>query len=164
MCFEQSNESHIISENTIIVHFPFISISVSSEEVISTEKEKKLLQSNLSERQPFKSDNLSLTTMLWSSFRFLGQTSLYIATTSTMRPATTLMMSKAFYYFHIMTTAQSAYSRSYNKFSRYFCFKVIFNMLFYHNIVFCFQQKYMLICFCFLCFSVSKKSVSIMCD
>ena len=102
--------------------------------------------------------------MLWSSFRFLGQTSLYIATTSTMRPATTLMMSKAFYYFHIMTTAQSAYSRSYNKFSRYFCFKVIFNMLFYHNIVFCFQQKYMLICFCFLCFSVSKKSVSIMCD
>ena len=102
--------------------------------------------------------------MLWSSFRFLGQTSLYIATTSTMRPATTLMMSKAFYYFHIMTTAQSAYSRSYNKFSRYFCFKVIFNMLFYHNIVFCFQQKYMVICFCFLCFFVSKKPFSIMCD
>ena len=58
------------------------------------------------------------------------------------------MMSQAFYYLHITTNAQSAYPRSHNKFSRYFCFKVIYNKLFYHKIVFCFKQKYMLIYFC----------------
>ena len=87
-------------------------------------------------------------TMLWFSLRFLGQTSLYIATTCTTRPTTTQMMSQAFYYLHITTTAQSAYPGIHNKFSRYFCFKVIYNMLFYQNIVFCFEQKYMLIYFC----------------
>ena len=53
-----------------------------------------------------------------------------------------------FYYLHITTTAQSAYPRSHNKFSRYFRFKVIYNMLFYHNIVFCFERKCALIYFC----------------
>ena len=40
-----------------------------------------------------------------------------------------------FYYLHITTTAQRAYSRSHKKFSRRFHFKVIY-MLFYHNTVF----------------------------
>ena len=57
-------------------------------------------------------------------------------------------MPQAFYYLNITTTAQSAYPRSHNKFSRYFRFKVIYNMLFYHNIVFCFERKYTLIYFC----------------
>ena len=47
-----------------------------------------------------------------------------------------------FYYLHITTTAQSAYPGSHNKFSQYFSFKVIYNMLFYHNIVLCFERKY----------------------
>ena len=47
------------------------------------------------------------------------------------------MMSQAFYYLRITTTAQSAYCRSHKKFLRYFHFKVIYNMLFYHNIAFC---------------------------
>ena len=72
------------------------------------------------------------------------------------------MMSQAFYYLHIMTTTQSAYPKSHNKFSRYLYFKVIYNMLFYHNIVFCFEQKYTLIYFCLLRFFVSRKPVSIM--
>ena len=38
------------------------------------------------------------------------------------------MMSQAFYYLLIMTTAQSAYPRSHNKFSRYFHLKVIYNI------------------------------------
>ena len=83
-------------------------------------------------------------TMLWSSLRFLGQTSLYIATTCTTWPTATFMMSQAFYYLNITTTAQSAYSRSHNKFWRY----VFYNMLFYHSIIFCFERKYMLIYFC----------------
>ena len=49
---------------------------------------------------------------------------------------------------YITTISQSAYPGSHNKFSRYFCFKVIYNMLFYHNIVFCFEQKYTPIYFC----------------
>ena len=42
-------------------------------------------------------------------------------------------MSQAFYYLVITTTPQSAYSRSHNKLSRYFCFKVIY-ILFCHKI------------------------------
>ena len=57
-------------------------------------------------------------------------------------------MSPGFYYLHITITTQSAYPRSHNKFSRYFRFKVIYNMLFYHNIDFCFQRKCKLIYFC----------------
>ena len=49
-------------------------------------------------------------------------------------------MSQAFYYMYITTTAQSAYPRSHNKFSRYFRFKVIYNKLFYQKIVL-FQTK-----------------------
>ena len=85
--------------------------------------------------------------MLWSSLRFLGQTSLYIATTCTMWPTTTWILSQTFYYLHITTTVQNTYPRSHNKFPRYFHFKVIY-MLFYHNIVFFFEQKYMLIYIC----------------
>ena len=70
------------------------------------------------------------------------------ATTCTTWPGTTCLMSQAFYYLHIMTTAHSAYPRICNKFSRYFHFKVIYNMPFYHNIVLCFERKYMLIYFC----------------
>ena len=58
-------------------------------------------------------------------------------------------MSQAFYYLqHTMTTAQSAYLRSHNKFSTYFRFKVIYNILLYYNIVFYFERKYTLIYFC----------------
>ena len=85
--------------------------------------------------------------MLWSSLRFLGQTSLHIATTCTTRPTTTEMMIQAFYYLHITTTAQSAYPESREKFSRCFRFNVI-NMLFYHKIVFYLERKYTLIYFC----------------
>ena len=55
------------------------------------------------------------------------------------------MMSQAFYYLHIKTTAQIPYPGSHNKFSRYFRFYVIY-MLFYH-IVFCFERKYTVIYF-----------------
>ena len=57
------------------------------------------------------------------------------------------MISQAFYYMLIMTTAKSAYPRSHNKFSKYFCFKVIY-LLFCRKIVFCFKQKYTLMYFC----------------
>ena len=85
--------------------------------------------------------------MLWSTLAFLGQTSLYIATTCTTRPTTTWMMPQVFYYLHITTTAQSVYLKSHNKFSRYFRFKIIYNM-FYHSIVLCLERKYTLIYFC----------------
>ena len=95
--------------------------------------------------------------MLGSSLRFLGKTSLYLATTFTRRPTITEVMFQAFYYLHLMTTAQSVYPQSLNKFSRYFHFKVLYNVLFYLNIVlfylkivFCFEQKNMLIYFCLL--------------
>ena len=55
------------------------------------------------------------------------------------------MISQAFNYLHITTTVQSAYPRSQNEFSRYFRFKVIYNMLFYHIV--CFERKYTLIYF-----------------
>ena len=77
--------------------------------------------------------------MLWSSLRFLGQTSLHIATTCTTRPTTTEMMIQAFYYLHITTTAQSAYPESHNKFSICFCFKVV-NVVLSQN-CFLFQTK-----------------------
>ena len=79
------------------------------------------------------------------------------------------MMSQAFYYLHILTTAQSAYHRSHNKFSRYFRFKVIYNMLFYRNMSFCptdlkylfqalEQYKLMNIIQKLVCFFVFKKT------
>ena len=48
-------------------------------------------------------------------------------------------MSQAFYYLHVTTTAQSAYHRSHNKFSRYFHLKVIYNI--YNAIVDDWKQK-----------------------
>ena len=94
----------------------------------------------------------TLTTMLWSSLWFSGQTFLYIATICTTRPTPIQMTSYAFYYLHITTTAQSAYPTSHNKFSRYFPFKVI------NNIVICSQITSETVLLKFVIFSALWKS------